>query len=105
MYCSCGAEFLGPLLPAVAEICSDFDPKVGVDPSLLKLFHNLWFYLALFGLAPPVLNHPYPMKPIATPPNTTRSITAVSLQAVNGPYCNEMDLASINTLILINMYA
>nr|GEY69110.1 phosphatidylinositol 4-kinase alpha 1-like isoform X1 [Tanacetum cinerariifolium] len=83
---SCGADFLGPLLPAVAEICSDFDPTVDVEPSLLKLFRNLWFYVALFGLAPPVLNHSSPTKPNATPSNTAGSITAVSLQAVNGPY-------------------
>ncbi|PWA36786.1 phosphatidylinositol Kinase, Armadillo-type fold protein [Artemisia annua] len=83
---SCGAEFLGPLLPAVAEICSDFDPTVDVEPSLLKLFRNLWFYVALFGLAPPLLNHSSPTKPNATPSNTAGSTTAVSLQAVNGPY-------------------
>ncbi|KAJ0242191.1 Phosphatidylinositol 3-/4-kinase [Hirschfeldia incana] len=49
-----GADMLGPLLPAVAEICSDFDPTSNVEPSLLKLFRNLWFYIALFGLAPPI---------------------------------------------------
>ncbi|CAH8301812.1 unnamed protein product [Eruca vesicaria subsp. sativa] len=50
-----GADMLGPLLPAVAEICSDFDPTSNVEPSLLKLFRNLWFYIALFGLAPPIV--------------------------------------------------
>ncbi|KAG7573163.1 Armadillo-type fold [Arabidopsis suecica] len=50
-----GADLLGPLLPAVAEICSDVDPTSNVEPSLLKLFRNLWFYIALFGLAPPIL--------------------------------------------------
>ncbi|CAK9180225.1 unnamed protein product [Ilex paraguariensis] len=49
-----GADFLGPLLLAVAEICSDFDPTVYVEPALLKLFRNLWFYVTLFGLAPPI---------------------------------------------------
>ncbi|XP_056844326.1 phosphatidylinositol 4-kinase alpha 1-like isoform X2 [Raphanus sativus] len=49
------ADMLGPLLPAVAEICSDFDPTSNVEPSLLKLFRNLWFYIALFGLAPPMV--------------------------------------------------
>ncbi|KAF5950507.1 hypothetical protein HYC85_012500 [Camellia sinensis] len=33
-----GADFLGPLLPAVAEICSDFVPSVDVEPSVLKFF-------------------------------------------------------------------
>ncbi|GKB76368.1 armadillo-type fold protein [Tanacetum coccineum] len=37
------------------KICSGFDPTVDVEPLLLKLFRNLWFYVALFGLAPPVL--------------------------------------------------
>ncbi|CAN6927714.1 unnamed protein product [Brassica oleracea] len=50
-----GADMLGPLLPAVAEICSDLDPTSNVEPSLLKLFRNLWFYIALFGLAPPIV--------------------------------------------------
>ncbi|KAH0920787.1 hypothetical protein HID58_020805 [Brassica napus] len=50
-----GADILGPLLPAVAEICSDLDPTSNVEPSLLKLFRNLWFYIALFGLAPPIV--------------------------------------------------
>ncbi|KAG2304894.1 hypothetical protein Bca52824_033545 [Brassica carinata] len=49
-----GADILGPLLPAVAEICSDFDPTSNVEPSLLKQFRNLWFHIALFGLAPPI---------------------------------------------------
>ncbi|GJW18917.1 hypothetical protein Tco_0026353 [Tanacetum coccineum] len=83
---SYGADFLGLLLPVVAEICFGFDPTVDVEPSLLKLFRNLWFYVALFGLAPPVLNHSSPTKPNATPSNTVGSTTAVSLQAVNGPY-------------------
>ncbi|KAI3682201.1 hypothetical protein L2E82_50064 [Cichorium intybus] len=39
---SSGADFLGPLLPAVAEICCDFDPTVDVEPLLMKLFRNLW---------------------------------------------------------------
>lgn len=80
---SCGADFLGPLLPAVAEICSDFDPTVDVEPSLLKLFRNLWFYVALFGLAPPLVTA---KKSNSTPANMGGNTTAVSLQAVNGPY-------------------
>nr|XP_043623129.1 phosphatidylinositol 4-kinase alpha 1-like [Erigeron canadensis] len=80
---SCGADFMGPLLPAVAEVCSDFDPTVDVEPSLMKLFRNLWFYIALFGLAPPVVNS---MKSNYTTSNSSSSTTAVSLQAVNGPY-------------------
>ncbi|KAI3803662.1 hypothetical protein L1987_31821 [Smallanthus sonchifolius] len=80
---SCGADFLGPLLPAVAEICSDFDPTVDVEPSLLKLFRNLWFYVALFGLAPPVLES---LKSNSMTSNSAGSTTAVSIHAVNGPY-------------------
>ncbi|KVH93237.1 Armadillo-type fold [Cynara cardunculus var. scolymus] len=82
---SCGADFLGPLLPAVAEICSDFDPTVAVEPSLLKLFRNLWFYVALFGLAPPLLKS-VAMKSNPTTSNSVGSTTGVALQAVNGPY-------------------
>ncbi|KAF5787480.1 putative 1-phosphatidylinositol 4-kinase [Helianthus annuus] len=80
---SCGADFLGPLLPAVAEICSDFDPTVDVEPSLQKLFRNLWFYIALFGLAPPVVES---SKSHSTTSSSAGSTTAISIQAVNGPY-------------------
>ncbi|KAJ0935575.1 putative 1-phosphatidylinositol 4-kinase [Helianthus annuus] len=81
-----GADFLGPLLPAVAEICSDFDPTVDIEPSLLKLFRNLWFYIALFGLAPPVLKSPTPVRPNSTTLNNGGNTSAVALQAVGGPY-------------------
>ncbi|XP_076897528.1 phosphatidylinositol 4-kinase alpha 1-like [Bidens hawaiensis] len=80
---SCGADFLGPLLPAVAEICFDFDPTGDVEPSLQKLFRNLWFYIALFGLAPPVLES---MKSHSSTSSIAGSTAAVSIQAVNGPY-------------------
>ncbi|KAI4318629.1 hypothetical protein MLD38_032306 [Melastoma candidum] len=81
-----GADFLGPLLPAVAEICSDFNPSTNVEPSLLKLFRNLWFYVALFGLAPPVQGAQIPAKPISGALSSVGSISSVPLQAVNGPY-------------------
>ncbi|XP_042499214.1 phosphatidylinositol 4-kinase alpha 1-like isoform X2 [Macadamia integrifolia] len=81
-----GADFLGPLLPAVAEICSDFDPTVDVEPSLLKLFRNLWFYVSLFGLAPPIQNSQLPTKSISTTLNSAGSMSATALQAVVGPY-------------------
>ncbi|KAI3934357.1 hypothetical protein MKW92_039958 [Papaver armeniacum] len=83
-----GAEqiFLGPLLPAVAEICSDFDPTADVEPSLLKLFRNLWFYIALFGLAPPIQKNQLPTKSISTTLNSVGSMSAMALQAVGGPY-------------------
>ncbi|XP_043723692.1 phosphatidylinositol 4-kinase alpha 1-like isoform X2 [Telopea speciosissima] len=81
-----GADFLGPLLPAVAEICSDFDPTVDVEPSVLKLFRNLWFYVALFGLAPPIQNSQLPTKSISTTLNSVGSMSALALQAVAGPY-------------------
>lgn len=74
---------MGPLLPAVAEICSDFDPTGDVEPSLQKLFRNLWFYIALFGLAPPVLES---MKSHSSTSSIAGSAAAVSIQAVHGPY-------------------
>lgn len=80
-------DFLGPLLPAVAEICSDFDPTMDVEPSLLKLFRNLWFYIALFGLAPPIVKAPTPtVKPTSNSVNSMGSMSATALQAVGGPY-------------------
>ncbi|XP_006651740.2 phosphatidylinositol 4-kinase alpha 1 [Oryza brachyantha] len=81
-----GADLMGPLLPAVAEICSDFDPVSTVEPSLLKLFRNLWFYIVLFGLAPPIQSNQAPAKPVSTSLNTMESISAIALQAVAGPY-------------------
>ncbi|KAL8060447.1 hypothetical protein ABFX02_02G025200 [Erythranthe guttata] len=81
-----GADFLGPLLPAVAEICSDFDPSVDVEPSLLKLFRNLWFYIALFGLAPPIQKTPATAKSVSTTLNSVGSMGNIPLQAVGGPY-------------------
>lgn len=90
---SSGADFLGPLLPSVAEICSDFDPTVDVEPSLLKLFRNLWFYIALFGLAPPILTSP-PTKSVSTSLNSAGSVGSVALQAVAGPYMWNMEWSS-----------
>ncbi|XP_039047721.1 phosphatidylinositol 4-kinase alpha 1-like isoform X2 [Hibiscus syriacus] len=81
-----GADFLGPLLPAVAEICSDFDPTENVEPSLLKLFRNLWFYIALFGLAPPIQKMQIPTKSVSTTLNSVGSMGTIALQAVGGPY-------------------
>ncbi|KAF3520447.1 hypothetical protein DY000_02059014 [Brassica cretica] len=80
-----GVDFLGPLLPAVAEICSDFDPTLDVEPSLLKLFRNLWFYIALFGLAPPILKASTPAGKSTSNSVISGSINA-ALQAVGGPY-------------------
>ncbi|KAG5391470.1 hypothetical protein IGI04_021433 [Brassica rapa subsp. trilocularis] len=80
-----GVDFLGPLLPAVAEICSDFDPTLDVEPSLLKLFRNLWFYIALFGLAPPILKAPTPAGKSTSNSANSGSMNA-ALQAVGGPY-------------------
>ncbi|CAA7048445.1 unnamed protein product [Microthlaspi erraticum] len=82
-----GADLLGPLLRAVAQICSDFDPTSKVEPSLLKLFRNLWFYIALFALAPPILKPPLPeVKTISNSVNSAGRISTFSLQAVGGPY-------------------
>lgn len=77
---------MGPLLPAVAEICSDFDPSSNVEPSVLKLFRNLWFYIVLFGLAPPIQQNQMPSKFVSTSLNSVGSISAIALQAVVGPY-------------------
>ncbi|GAB4837929.1 Phosphatidylinositol 4-kinase alpha 1 [Ancistrocladus abbreviatus] len=81
-----GADFLGPLLPAVAEICSDFDPTMNVEPSLLKLFRNLWFYVALFGLAPPIQKSQTQANSASTTLNSVGSIASIALQSVDGPY-------------------
>lgn len=90
-----GADFLGPLLPAVAEICSDFDPTLNVEPSLLKLFRNLWFYVALFGLAPPILKMQLPTTKAASgTPTSAGSVGTDALQAVAGPYMWNMQWSS-----------
>ncbi|KAL0365498.1 UNVERIFIED_CONTAM: Phosphatidylinositol 4-kinase alpha 1 [Sesamum angustifolium] len=81
-----GADFLGPLLPAVAEICSDFDPTVDMEPSILKLFRNLWFYIALFGLAPPIQKTQGMKKSVSTTLNSVGSMGTTAIQAVGGPY-------------------
>ncbi|KAK8529802.1 hypothetical protein V6N12_060570 [Hibiscus sabdariffa] len=80
---SSGADFLGPLLPALAEMCSDFDPTVDLEPSLLKLFRNLWFYVALFGLAPPIQKS---KKSDSTTVSSSGNMASIALQAVGGPY-------------------
>ncbi|KAK9691100.1 hypothetical protein RND81_09G176000 [Saponaria officinalis] len=89
-----GADFLGPLMPAVAEICSDFDPTGNIEPSLLKLFRNLWFYVALFGLAPPIQKNHSPKKAVSTPLSGVGSMSTVALQAVDGPYLWNIQWAS-----------
>ncbi|CAM8929529.1 unnamed protein product [Rhodiola kirilowii] len=89
-----GADFLGPLLPAVAEICSDFDPTGGVEPSLLKLFRNLWFYIALYGLAPPIQKSQTPTKSSSTSLNNVGNASTMALQAVGGPYMWETQWSS-----------
>ncbi|KAI4298362.1 hypothetical protein L6164_031933 [Bauhinia variegata] len=89
-----GADFLGPLLPAVAEICSDFDRTLNVEPSLLKLFRNLWFYVALFGLAPPIQKVQQPTKSVSSTLNSVGSMGTIALQAVGGPYMWNMEWSS-----------
>ncbi|KAL1176369.1 hypothetical protein V6Z11_A04G154300 [Gossypium hirsutum] len=94
-----GTDFLGPLLPAVAEICSDFDPTLNVEPSLLKLFRNLWFYIALFGLAPPIQKTQTPAKPVSSTLNSVGSMGTIALQAVGGPYMwNELWSAAVQRI-------
>ncbi|GJX68932.1 hypothetical protein Tco_0304659 [Tanacetum coccineum] len=86
LICSSGADFLGPLLPAVADMLSDFDPMGDVEPSLLKLFHNLLFYIAKFCLAPPVVKSPILLKPNSTTLSNGGNTSAIALQVVGGPY-------------------
>lgn len=81
-----GGDFLGPLLPAVAEICSDFDPATSIEPSLLKLFRNLWFYIVLFGLAPPMQQNQFSTKGMPNSLSNVVSAAASPLQVVTGPY-------------------
>lgn len=57
-----------------------------MEPSLLKLFRNLWFYFALFGLAPPIQNFQLPTKSMSSTLNSVGSMGAIALQAVGGPY-------------------
>lgn len=77
---------MGPLLPAVAEICSDIDPNSEVEPTLLKLYRNLWFYIVLFGLAPPIQQNQKPTKSVSNTANSVGTSNATTLQAVIGPY-------------------
>jgi phosphatidylinositol 4-kinase len=57
-----------------------------VEPSLLKLFRNLWFYVALFGLAPPIQKIQLPTKSVSSTLNSVGSMGSIALQAVGGPY-------------------
>jgi phosphatidylinositol 4-kinase len=81
-----GADLLGPLLPSVAEICSDLDILGVVEPTVLKLFRNLWFYIVLFGLAPPIQKVQVVSKNVSSSAPSVGSMSAVALQAVAGPY-------------------
>eukprot|EP00897_Mesotaenium_endlicherianum_P010276 jgi/Mesen1/9277/ME000060S08706 len=50
-----GGEMLGNLLPALAEACRDVNPLAeDCEVALVKHFRSVWFYIALFGLAPPL---------------------------------------------------
>ncbi|CAM6044662.1 unnamed protein product [Sphagnum compactum] len=84
-----GADLLGPLLPAVAEICSDLEPTHEVEPSLLKLLRNLWFYIVMFGLAPPIQKG----QPITLPRSMSSGSqgTITIMQTVGGPYMWNLD--------------
>ena len=73
-----GAHLLGPLLPSVAEICSDLDILGVVEPTLLKLFRNLWFYIVLFGLAPPIPKMQVRSKNFSSSAPSQGNITAVA---------------------------
>ena len=90
MLCRNGQHFLGPLLPPVAEICSDLDPAEEMEPQLLKLLRNLWFYIALFGLAPPIQKVPMSSKSASlSRSQVTMSRSQQTLNgmyAINGPY-------------------
>ncbi|KAL3684958.1 hypothetical protein R1sor_002980 [Riccia sorocarpa] len=96
-----GADLLGPLLCSIAEMSVDFEPTKDVDASLHKLFRNLWFYIALFALAPPLQKGPLPLgksgaivnhmhlgqsQPIPAGSGIVFSTGSLPLQAVAGPY-------------------
>ena len=68
-------------MPSVAEICSDLDILGVVEPTLLKLFRNLWFYIVLFGLAPPIQKVQVRSKNVSASVPSLGNITAVA-----GPY-------------------
>lgn len=89
-----GADCLGPLLPAVAQVFSDFDPTGDVEPSLLKLFRNLWFYIAMYGLAPPIQKIQSPSKSNSSALNNLGTTSTLQLQAVGGPYMFDAEWSS-----------
>nr|GMD85761.1 phosphatidylinositol 4-kinase alpha 1-like [Ipomoea batatas] len=93
-----GASLLGPLLPAVAEICSDFDPTSDIEPSLLKLFRNLWFYIALFGLAPPITKNQGTTKSAPTAQNNVGNTAATAPQEVGGTNANAQWSAAVKCI-------
>lgn len=65
-----------------------------MEPSLLKLFRNLWFYVALFGLAPPIQKIQLPTKSMSSTLNSVGSMGTIALQAVGGPYMWNMQWSS-----------
>ncbi|KAG0598394.1 hypothetical protein M758_12G069200 [Ceratodon purpureus] len=79
-----GQQLLGPLLPAVAEICSDLDPAEEMEPQQLKLLRSLWFYIAFFGLAPPILKVPMSSKSASL--SRSQVTMSRSRQTMNGMY-------------------
>lgn len=93
-----GQKLLGPLLPAVAEICSDLDPAEEMEPQLLKLLRNLWFYIALFGLAPPIQKVPMSSKSASlsrSQVTMSRSQQTMNgMYAISGPYLLSPDWAA-----------
>ena len=100
-----GAEYLGPIIPAVAEICLDLQPTQEVDSSTQKLFRNLWFYIVLYGLAPPLRKtQQSPSSGLSL--NSSRSMSSSSSrgrfganQTVLGPYAwNEEWLCAVKRL-------
>ncbi|ESQ30374.1 hypothetical protein EUTSA_v10012090mg, partial [Eutrema salsugineum] len=58
-----------------------------VELSILKLFRNLWFYIALFGLAPSILRPPLPeVKTTSNSVKNAGTLSTFALQAVGGHY-------------------
>jgi len=104
--CRSGVQLLGSLLPAVAEICSDLDPTEEMEPQLLKLLRNLWFYIALFGLAPPIQKVPLSSKSASLSRSqvtlSRNQQTMNGIYAINGPYLLSPDWsAAIYRLTLV----
>lgn len=69
-----------------------------MEPQLLKLLRNLWFYIALFGLAPPIQKVPMSSKSASlsrSQVTMSRSQQTMNgMYAISGPYLLSPDWAA-----------